>query len=123
MAARKRRVSRPKGRRAKALKKKPKLGVSFMVAAGAIAILVSIIVGITAFPGAPVFAIADAGTGAIIGVAIIAGAMNAYTADAKKSETWAVLVLILYLIEIPSLWGFGIGFIIALAGVIITLRN
>jgi hypothetical protein len=123
MAAHKGHVAKPRGRKAKALKKKPKLGVSLLVIAGAIAILVSIIVGITAFSSEPVFAIADAGAGAIIGIAIIAGAMNAYTTDAKKSETWAVVVLILYLIEIPSLWGFGVGFIIALAGTIITLRN
>jgi hypothetical protein len=123
MEARKKRIAKPRGRKAKALKKKPKLGVSLLVIAGAIAVAVSIIIGITAFSGEPIFAVADAGAGAIIGVAIIAGAMNAYTADAKKSETWAVVVLILYLIEIPSLWGFGIGFIIALVGTIITLRN
>ncbi len=123
MEARKRHIAKRRRHREKALKKKPKLGVSLLVVAGAIAVAASIIIGITAFSGEPIFAVADAGAGVIIGIAIIAGAMNAYTADAKKSETWAVVALILYLIEIPSLWGFGIGFIIALAGTIMTLRN
>jgi hypothetical protein len=123
MAARKSHIAKPRKKRAKTLRKKPKLGVSLIIIAGAIAILVSIIVGITAVSNEPVFAIADAGAGGIIGIAIIASAMNAYTADVKKSETWSVIALILYLIEIPSLWGFGVGFILVLAGAIITLRN
>lgn len=123
METMKRRTAKPRKHRPNTLKKKPKLGVSLLVMAGVIAVAVSIIVGITAFSGEPIFAIVDAGAGSIIGIAIIAGAMNAYTTDAKRSETWAVVVLILYLIEIPSLWGFGIGFIIALAGTIITLKN
>ncbi|MEM0154646.1 MAG: hypothetical protein QW814_02320 [Methanothrix sp.] len=123
MAAQKKRVARHGRLKVKHLKKKPKLGASLLVIAGVIAIAVSAIVGIDAFSHGPVFAIVDSGAGAIIGVAIIAASINAYTNDVKKSETWAVVALILYLIEIPSLWGFGIGFIIALAGAIITLRN
>ncbi|MEM0201957.1 MAG: hypothetical protein QXR73_02170 [Candidatus Micrarchaeaceae archaeon] len=123
MAAQKRHITRHGKLKARYFKKKPKLGASLLVIAGIIAIVVSIIIGISAFSNEPVFAIVDSGAGAIIGVAIIAASINAYTNDTKKSETWAIIALILYLVEIPSLWGFGIGFIIALAGTIITLKN
>jgi len=102
---------------------KPRLGSALIIASGIIAIISSIVIGYLAFANAPIFSLADFGIGAIVGVAVLASGFNVYTLDKKKSETWAVGALILYLIEIPALWGFGVGFLIALAGAIISLRH
>ena len=112
-----------KAKRGDSFRTKPKLGSLLIVVSGIIAIISSIALGYSAFSAAPVFSLADFGIGAIIGVAVLASGLNVYTKNKKKSETWAVAALIIYIIEIPALWGFGIGFIIALAGAIISLRH
>jgi hypothetical protein len=104
-------------------RKKPKLASALIVASGLIALIVSIAIGVTAFRTIPYLSLVDFGAGVIIAVAIIASGMNTYTKDKKVSEKWAVIALILYIIEFPAAWGLGVGFVIALVGTILALRH
>lgn len=122
----KRRAAAKRGSRnasEKGFRTKPKLAAALLVASGLIAIVVSVFIGISSFHNIPYLAVVNFGVGVVIAIAIIASGMNTYTKDKKISEKWAVIALILYIIEIPALWGFGIGFIIALIGTIVALRH
>ncbi len=126
MARSNRRLSKNKKKAVKAkseFKRKPKLGSALIVISGFIAIAASIILGYIAFSSAPYLSLADMGFGIIIGVAILASGANSYTLKRENSEKWGVIALVLYIVEIPSFWGFGAGFLIALAGTIILLRH
>ncbi len=105
-------------------KQKPKLAAALLAASGAVSIASSIIIGAISFSKVdPLITMAIFGTGVVVGVAELASGLNVYTTVKADIDKWATVAMILLFVNIPSLFGLGIGAALAIAGAVIAYRH